>query len=231
MTRTAEILATARREGRPSLSEPEAKTVCQEYGIPVTAFEIAEDETEAAELAEEIGFPVVLKILSPDIVHKTDVGGVMLGLKTAKEVRHAYRTILASVKKHKPETRVTGIVVQEMAPPSTEVIVGAIRDSQFGPTLMFGLGGVFVEILKDVVFRIAPVTRPEAELMISELRAYPVLKGYRNQPPRDTYAIADIITQTSKLVMAHMEIKELDLNPVIVYQRGAKTVDARIILE
>lgn len=231
MTRTSEILTAARREGRVSLLEPEAKTICQEYGIPVAEFKVAANEREAVESAEKMGFPVALKIVSPDIVHKTDVGGVVLGLKTAKDVRRAYGTILANVERHTPEAKVSGILVEEMAPASTEVIVGAIKDSQFGPTLMFGLGGVFVEILKDVVFRIAPVTKQEAELMISELAAYPVLKGYRNRPPCDTHVLATIIAQTSRLVMAHTEIKELDLNPVMVYEKGAKAVDARIILE
>jgi len=122
-------------------------------------------------------------------------------------------------------------LVQEMAPPSTEVIVGAIKDPQFGPALMFGLGGIFVEVLKDVTFRIAPITEDEAREMISEVRAYPLLKGYRNTPPADVEAIVKILLNTSKLIMEHQEIKELDLNPIMVYEKGAKTVDARIILE
>ncbi|MGB9135288.1 MAG: acetate--CoA ligase family protein [Candidatus Bathyarchaeia archaeon] len=231
MRKVAEMLAIARREGRKNLLEPEAKMVCREYGIPVTRFELARNEEEAVWFAEEIGFPVVLKIVSPDLAHKSDVGGVMIDLKTANEVKQAYRSILASIKKHKPKAKISGVLVQEMAPPSAEVIVGAIKDNQFGPTLMFGLGGIFVEVLEDVAFRVAPVTRQEAEVMISEIRAYPVLKGYRNQPPRDTCAIADIIVNTSKLVMEYGEIKELDLNPVMVYEKGAKTVDARIMLE
>jgi acetyl-CoA synthetase (ADP-forming) len=231
MSKFAEILAVARREGRKSLLEHEAKAICQDYGIPVTKFELAGNGAEAARLAEDIGFPVVLKIISPDIVHKSDVGGVMVDLKTTSEVKRAYRAIQAEVKRHRFGAKLSGMLVQEMAPPSTEVIVGAIRDNQFGPTLMFGLGGIFVEVLKDVAFRVAPVIRPEAELMISEIKGYPVLKGYRNQLPLDTSAIADIIVNTSKIMMEHTEIKELDLNPVIVYKKGAKTVDARIILE
>jgi acetyl-CoA synthetase (ADP-forming) len=231
MGKVSEILATVRRENRKNLLEPEAKTICQEYNIPVTKFKVAKEEKEAVRFAEEIGFPVVLKIVSPDIIHKSDVGGVMLNLKTAHEVEKAYKKILANVRNHQPNAKVSGVLVQEMAPASTEVIVGAIKDDQFGPSMMFGLGGIFVEILKDVVFRIAPVTKQEAELMITEIKAYPVLKGYRNQPPLDTNAIADIIVNTSKLVTDHLEIKELDLNPVMVYEKGAKTVDARIILE
>lgn len=231
MGKVSEILANICKENRKNLLEPEAKTICQEYNIPVTRFEVAKREEEAVKFAEKIGFPVVLKIVSPDIIHKSDVGGVMLDLKTALEVERAYRTILANVNNHQPSAKISGILIQEMAPSSTEVIIGAIKDDQFGPTVMFGLGGIFVEILKDVAFRIAPVTEQEAELMITEIKAYPVLKGYRNQPPLDINAIAEIIVNTSKLVTDHQEIKELDLNPIMVYEKGAKTVDARIILE
>jgi len=231
MREVAEILKNARKEGRNNLLEPEAKIVCQEYDISVTEFRVARTEEEAITYGNEIGFPVVLKIVSPDIVHKSDVGGVLVNLKAPNEIEKAYKAILANVKKHEPEAAILGMLVQEMAPPSTEVIVGAIRDNQFGPTLMFGLGGILVEILKDVTFRIAPVTRQEAESMISETKAYPVLRGHRNRPLLDTDAIARIIANTSKLVVEHEEISELDLNPVMVYEKGAKTVDARIILE
>jgi acetyl-CoA synthetase (ADP-forming) len=138
---------------------------------------------------------------------------------------------LQNVKKHDSKAKIVGVLVQEMAPPSTEVIVGAIKDPQFGPAIMFGLGGVFVEVLKDVTFRVAPITEDDACEMISEVKAYPLLKGYRNTPPADIDAITKILLSTSRLVTDHMEIKELDLNPVIVYEKGAKTVDARIILE
>lgn len=231
MKKVSEIIANVRKENRKNLLEPEAKAICQEYNIPITRFKMARKKAEAARRAEEIGFPVVLKIVSPDIIHKSDMGGVMLNLKTTYEAEEAYKTILANAKKHQPNARISGILVQEMAPQSTEVIVGAIKDNQFGPSIMFGLGGIFVEVLKDVVFRITPVTKQEAKMMITEIKAYPVLKGYRNQPPLDTNAIADIIANTSKLVTDHQEIKELDLNPVMVYEKGAKTVDARIILE
>ena len=221
----------ANKEGRKSLLETEAKTVCMEYEIPVTKFQLAKNEAEAVKFAEEIGYPVVLKIVSPDIIHKSDVGGVVVGLKTARGVRNAYKQILGNVKKHKADAKIVGVLVQEMAPSSTEVIVGAIKDPQFGPALMFGLGGIFVEVLKDVTFRVAPITVDEAREMITEVKAYPLLKGYRNQPPADIEAIVQILLNTSRLVMEHQEIKELDLNPIMVYKKGAKTVDARIILE
>ncbi len=231
MVKAAEIFAKARRENRKSLLEPEAKTVCIEYGIPVTSFKVAKTEKDAVEYAKGIGYPVVLKIVSPDIIHKSDVGGVIVNLKSAEEVQNAYAQILKNVKKHEPKAKITGVLVQEMAPSSTEVIIGAVKDPQFGQALMFGLGGIFVEVLKDVTFRIAPITDDEAHEMITEVKAYPLLKGYRNTPPADIDAIIKILLSTSNLVTEHEEIKELDLNPVMVYKKGAKTVDARIILE
>jgi len=231
MNKVSEIISKVRREGRKFLLEPEAKAICMEYDIPVTKFKVASSEDEAVKFAEEIGYPIVLKIVSPDVIHKFDVGGVILNLKSAEEVRKAYNQIIENVRKHKPNARILGVTVQEMVPPSTEVIVGAIKDAQFGPTLMFGLGGIFVEVLKDVTFRIAPITEEEAKEMISEIKAYPILKGYRGNPPADIDSIAKILVNTSKLVIDHQEIKELDLNPIIVYESGAKTVDARIILE
>ncbi len=229
--RVSKIVDEARKEGRSYLLEPEAKTICTEYGIPVTTFRVAKTIEEAVRFADEIGYPIVLKIVSSDVIHKFDVGGVILDLKTPEDVREAYKKILRNVKKHKPNAKIRGILVQEMAPPSTEVIVGSTKDPQFGPALMFGLGGVFVEVLKDVTFRIAPITKQDAQEMITEVKAYPILKGYRGQPPADINSIIKILLNTSKLVMDHLEIKELDLNPIIVYEKGAKTVDARIILE
>jgi len=231
METVSQILQKAQKEGRTYLLEPEAKMICIEYSIPVTKFKVAKNDKEAVQFAEEIGYPVVLKIVSPDIIHKFDVGGVVLNLKSPEEVQDANKRILENVKKHKPNASIVGVVVQEMAPPSTEVIVGATKDPQFGPALMFGLGGIFVEVLKDVTFRIAPITELDAREMIAEVKAYPILKGYRGQPPADIDTIVEILLNTSRLVMDYPEIKELDLNPIMVYEKGAKTVDARIILE
>jgi acyl-CoA synthetase (NDP forming) len=231
LNKASKIISQARREGRKALLETEAKAICMEYAIPVTTFKLAKNEEEAVEFAGQIGFPVVLKIVSPDIVHKSDAGGVMVNLKNAVEVRNAYGKILENAKKYDSQAKIVGVLVQEMAPQSTEVIVGAIKDPQFGQTLMFGLGGIFVEILKDVTFRIAPVTREDAHEMVTKVKAYPLLTGYRNTPPADLDAIINVLLNTSKLVMDYPEIKELDLNPVMAYEKGAKTVDARIILE
>jgi acyl-CoA synthetase (NDP forming) len=229
--KTSKIISQARLEGRKALLETEAKTICMEYAIPVTKFELAKNEKEAVEFAEQLGFPVVLKIVSPEIIHKSDAGGVMVNLKDAVEVQNVYGKILENAKKYNASARIVGVLVQEMAPQSTEVIVGAIKDAQFGQTLMFGLGGIFVELLKDVTFRIAPITEEDAREMITGVRAYPLLKGFRNTPPADIDAIVAVLMNTSRLVMENSEIKELDLNPVMAYEKGAKTVDARIILE
>ncbi|MCW3976586.1 MAG: acetate--CoA ligase family protein [Candidatus Bathyarchaeota archaeon] len=231
MKKVNAIFEAARSEGRKYLLEPEAKTICVQYGIPVTKFEVATNESEAVQFAKKIGFPIVLKMVSPDIIHKFDVGAVVLDVKTEAEVRSAYNAIIKSVNRYKPNARIVGLLVQEMAPQSTEVIVGATKDPQFGPALMFGLGGIFVEVLKDVTFRIAPISESDAREMVTEVRASPILKGYRGQPPADIKAVVGILMNTSRLVMEHQEIKELDLNPIMVYEKGAKTVDARIILE
>ncbi|MEJ2271594.1 MAG: acetate--CoA ligase family protein [Candidatus Bathyarchaeota archaeon] len=225
------IFEKVRSEGRSFLLEQEAKTICKEYGIPITELRVATSAEEAAYYSNEIGYPVVLKIISPDVLHKIDVGGVILDINNKEEVKKAYDKIIETVKIHKPNAKIEGILVQEMAPPSTEVIIGSIKDPQFGSTIMFGLGGTFVEVMKDVSFRIAPITKEDAEEMITEIKAYPILKGYRGQLQRDIDAIVEILLSTSRLVMDNQNIKELDLNPVMVYSKGAKTVDARIILE
>ncbi len=231
MNKAEKVISQAVKEGRKALLEPEAKVICAEYNIPVTAFKVAKSDKEAAEYAEEIGFPIVLKIVSPDIVHKTDAGGVILNLKTKAEVQNAYWKIMQNVAKFKSDARVVGVLVSEMDPQATEVIIGALKDPQFGQTVMFGLGGIFVEILKDVTFRVAPITEQEAAEMIVEVKAYPLLNGYRNTPAADVNALVNTLMCVSKLVMDHPEIKELDLNPIMAYEKGVKVVDARIILE
>jgi len=231
MNQTTKIINQAKKENRTALLENEAKTICAEYGIPVNKFQLAKNEKEAAAYADQIGYPIVLKIVSPDIIHKSDAGGVMLNLKTPQEVVSAFKKIIENATKYKPDAEIVGVLVQEMAPQSTEVIVGAVKDPQFGQTIMFGLGGIFVELLKDVNFRVAPITAEDAKEMITQLKAYPLLNGYRNTPPADINALVAILCSTSHLIMNHPEIKELDLNPVMAYPKGAKTVDARIILE
>jgi acyl-CoA synthetase (NDP forming) len=231
MNQTVKIINQAKKEGRKALLENEAKTICIEYGIPVTKFNLAKNENEASLKADQIGYPVVLKIVSPDIIHKSDAGGVIINLKTPTEVNIAYKKIIENAKKYKADAKIVGVLVQEMAPQSTEVIVGAIKDPQFGQTVMVGLGGIFVELLKDVNFRIAPITVEDAKEMITQLKSFPLLNGYRNTPPADIDALTAILCSVSRLIMEKPEIKELDLNPIMAYPKGAKTVDARIILE
>ncbi|HJX24212.1 MAG TPA: acetate--CoA ligase family protein [Candidatus Bathyarchaeia archaeon] len=227
---TNNLIRNALNENRTYLLEPEAKMICIEYGIPVPGFRVAKSESEATSAAKELGFPVVLKIVSQDVIHKSDVGGVVFGPKTIDEVKAAFELIMANVKKNKPDARIDGILVSAMAPSSTEVIVGSIKDPQFGPALMFGLGGIFVELLKDVSFRVAPITENDAMEMITEIKAFPILKGYRNYPAVDLKALSDLLLKVSRLVTEHQEISELDLNPTILYSDGLQVVDARIIL-
>ncbi|MCW8802565.1 MAG: acetate--CoA ligase family protein [Candidatus Bathyarchaeota archaeon] len=225
------IFEQAKSEGRKFLLEYEAKAVCQEYGIPVTKVKVSKNAEEAAEFSAQIGYPVVLKIVSPDVIHKFDVGGVILDVNSKEEAKNGFNQIVENVKKHKPNAQIDGILIQEMAPSSTEVIVGCIKDAQFGPTLMFGFGGTFVEVMKDVSFRIAPIDEADAREMMTEVKAYPILQGCRGQPPADIETLTKILLNVSKLVIDYPEIRELDLNPIMVYEKGAKTVDARIILE
>lgn len=225
------IFEAAASEGRNFLFEHEAKALCGLYGMPVTKIMVARTQDEAVEAAKAIGLPVVLKIVSPQVLHKSDAGGVLVDIRDANGVRDGYNRILENVKAKVPDAEITGILVQEMAPCGTEVIVGATKDPTFGPTIMFGLGGIFVEILKDVSFRLAPITGTDAEEMVREIKAYKILEGARGTPPADQEAIVDILLKTSRMLMECPEIKELDMNPVLVYEKGAKIVDARVILE
>jgi len=218
-------------EGRYVLMEPEAKRLCIEYGIPVPRFELARSVEEAVEHAERIGYPVVLKVVSPQVVHKTDVGGVFLNVSNREEVREAYRKVVENTLNRIPSAEIVGVLVEEQVKEGVEVIVGAFRDRQFGPTVMFGLGGVFVEVLDDVSFRVAPVSEADAEEMIREIRGYRILRGYRGRPPADLEAVKEIILKVSRMVTELREIGEVDLNPIHVYEEGAVAVDVKIILE
>lgn len=226
-----EIIQKVLAEGRNFLLEHEAKNLCEVFDIPTTKLKVAKNKDEAVEYAKQIGFPVVLKILSPDIIHKSDVGGVVVNIENEEKVREAYKKIMGNVEKHKPTAKIFGVVVEEMAKPSTEVIVGLIKDQQFGPTIMFGLGGIFVEVLKDVSFRVCPITEKDATEMMLEIKGYPILKGYRNYPSADLNTLTKILLNVSRMAEEYPEIAEMDLNPILVYEKGAKVVDARIILE
>ncbi len=226
------VISKARNEGRTKLLEHEAYDVLLKYGIPAPKFGLATSIEEAVRLSEEIGYPVVLKIVSPDIVHKSDVGGVKLNLNSSEEVRRSFDEMLRGVRIKAPEARITGVLVQEMIPQSLEVIVGATRDPTFGPVLLFGLGGIFVEVLKDVSFRITPLTRYDAETMLTEIKAAKILDGYRGTPPRDKEAIVDIVLKLAKFMEDHESVTDVDLNPVMVFEvgKGARVADARILI-
>ncbi len=225
------IFDQVRKEGRSILTEFESKRVLKQAGISVVETKLAETQKEAVLLSQKMGFPVVLKIISPDVIHKTDSGGVKLSLKNAAEVKKAYDEIFKKVKKHYPHATIHGVSVQKMARPGTEIIVGTSKDPQFGPVIMFGLGGIFVELLKDVSFRVIPVDKRDAQEMIEEIKGYPLLQGFRGTEPASIPAIIEVILKISRLVEENPQIKELELNPVFAYRDKAVAVDARVILE
>jgi len=232
MTTPREVLENALREGRGRLLEHEAMKLLEAYGVPVPPYRFARSPEEAAKAAEEIGFPVVLKAVSPQVVHKSDVGAVALGLRSPGEVAEKAREMLEEIPRRVKGAEVLGFLVQKMAPPgAVEVVVGGVRDPVFGPAIMFGLGGVFVGLFQDVSFRVAPFTREDAEEMMTEVKAYRLLRGYRGKPPRDLDALADIIMAMQRIMLDNPEIAEADLNPVMSYPRGALVVDARFILK
>ena len=226
-----EVITKAKKEGRNVLTETEAKDVLQQAGINVVETKLATSKEEAISISEKMGMPVVLKIVSPDVIHKSDSGGVKLDLRTRKQLEKAYDEILKNVKKACPEANIQGISVQKMARPGVEVIIGISTDAQFGPVIMFGLGGILVEILKDVAFRIVPLEKKDAREMIREIKGYPLLEGYRGQEPANVALLEDLILKVSDFVDKSPEIKELDLNPIFAYKNGAVAVDARVILE
>jgi len=213
------------------LTEVESKELLKKAGIPVVEAKLSRSKKEAIFISKEMGFPVVLKISSPDVIHKSDSGGVKLGLANATQVGKAYNEIISSVKQAYPEAQIEGVSVQPMAPSGVEVIVGMSKDPQFGPVLMFGLGGILVEVLKDVSFRIVPVTARDAREMIREIKGYPLLEGYRGQKPASIPALEKLIVKVSQFVEKNPQLKELDLNPIFAYPDKAVAVDARIILE
>jgi len=226
----ADVIEKARSQGRAVLTEVESKQVLHEAGIPVARAELAATAKDAAAAADRAGYPVVLKIVSPDIAHKSDVGGVNVGPNSAAEVEAAFSEIMAAVKQRQPDARIEGVAVQKMARAGTEVIIGMSKDPQFGPVMMFGLGGIFVEVLKDVAFRIVPLEPKDARQMVREIKGFPVLEGVRGQDPADLDALEGLILKVSEFVEAHPEIEELDLNPVFAYKDGAIAVDARIVV-
>lgn len=226
----AGIIDKAKSEGRTILSEVEAKQILEEAGIKTAGARLAATREEAVQVAQELGLPVVLKVVSPQITHKSDVGGVKLNLGSAEEVGAAFDEIMASAQQAEPKATIEGVSVQRMARPGVEVIIGMTKDPQFGPVLMFGLGGVLVEVLKDVAFRVVPLTPRDARQMVREIKGFPILEGYRGQEPADLEALERILVRLSTFAEEHSEIEEMDLNPIFAYEDDAVAVDARIVL-
>ena len=223
------IIKKAKKEKR-SLLETEAKELLKEYGIPVPDFRLIKSEEEISGLAKEINFPITMKIVSPDIIHKTDAGGVKLNIQDEREAKLAYQEIIFNAKKYNKGAQIFGVITYSMIPKATEIIIGMMKDPHFGPVIMFGLGGIFVEVLKDISFRILPIEERDAEEMISEIKGYQILKGIRGEKRKDIQVIKDLLLKISQLALENPEISEIDLNPVFVFEKGLQVIDARMIL-
>ena len=228
---TTDVLQKARLDGRTLLTEVESKELIRESGISVIETRLARSKAEAVRMAQEMGLPAVLKIVSPDVIHKSDVGGVKIGLESVGQVRTAYDSILSSTLEAVPSASILGVSVQKMALPGVEVIIGATKDPQFGHVILFGLGGVLVELLRDVSMRLVPLTARDARVMIREIKSLPLLQGYRQYPPCDLDSLEEAILNLSQFLEKHPDIKELDLNPVLCYPKGLVAVDARVVLD
>ncbi|VXC02437.1 N-acetyltransferase GCN5 [Burkholderia sp. 8Y] len=229
--RVAEIFERVKAEGRTSLTAPEGKLVCDAYGIAVPQEGVATSADDAAKLASFIGFPVVLKIVSPEILHKTEAGGVLVGVKNEADVKAGFATIIENAKKYDANATIVGVQVQQMVGAGQEVIIGAVTDPSFGKLIAFGLGGVLVEVLKDVTFRLAPVTREEAESMLDGIQAADVLRGVRGSEPVNREALVTLVERVSRLVDDFPQISEMDLNPVFASPAGAVAADVRIVMD
>jgi acyl-CoA synthetase (NDP forming) len=227
------IFATVIGQHRHDLIENEAREVLRAYGFRLPESRIARTTKEAVKTASEIGYPVVMKIASPDVLHKSDMGGVRVRLENDAMVEDAFFDITTSIQLRQPQARILGVMVQEMIPQGKEVILGITRDIQFGPMIMFGLGGIYVEVLKDVAFRIAPVSLEEADAMIREIRAFPLLRGVRGEAPADIKGIREALLRLSQMAMDFPEIIEGDINPLLVCPegQGAVAVDARMTIQ
>ncbi len=229
-TKVRQVLDSVKAAGRDSLTAPEGKLVCDAYGISVPKEGVVTSAAEAQKLAASMGFPVVMKIVSPEILHKTEAGGVLVGVQSAEEAAKGYATIVANAKKYKADAQILGVQIQQMIKGGQEVIIGAVTDDTFGKLVAFGLGGVLVEVLKDVTFRLAPATRADALSMLDGIQAAEMLKGVRGSDPVDREALAKLIVGVSELVNDFPEISEMDLNPVFASKDGAIAADVRIVV-
>lgn len=229
--RVAAVFEAVRKDARTNLIGSEAAQVAEAYGIPAAPSVLARTAEEAVSAAEKMGYPVVLKLAAPKIQHKTDLGGVKLNIKCADDVRKNFDEIISTVRAKMPDAQISGVEVQKMMPPGREMIIGMSRDPQFGPMIMFGLGGIYVNLLKDVSFRMAyKLTRRQIEDMIKETKAYTLLRGFRGEAPADIDAIVDAIARIARLTLDFPEIAELDINPVFAYEKGLSALDVKIML-
>jgi len=225
-----QVFKKLKEEKRKNLTELESRKILKYYKIPVVKGKLTTNIKDVLHFAREYGFPVVLKIVSKDILHKSDVGGVFLNIENEDELKRSYRKLLQNVKRNVPKASIEGVFIQKMIKRGYEVIVGGIKDKQFGSCVSFGLGGIYTEIYDDVSFRITPITKKDAEDMIKDTKAFKILNGFRNKPRADMRALVDILLKTSRMLSENPEIKELDINPVFAQEKGAIAVDARIIL-
>jgi acyl-CoA synthetase (NDP forming) len=225
------IIQNALEQGRNCLLEPEAKTLLRLHGAPVAEEFLAKTAGEATAFAKKSKGKKALKIVSPDILHKSDAGGVILNVANEKEIRSAFKQLMANARQFNPNADIHGILVSPMAEEGVEVIIGTQLDDQFGPVIMYGLGGIMVEVLKDVSFRVLPITRFSAKQLIEETKSYPILNGIRGNPPYDKNALVKLLLLCSEVIESYPQIKEMDLNPVVVHEKGLTVVDARIILK
>ena len=229
--RVKEIFANAIREERTNLLETESRDILQRYGLPLPPAALIRKIDEVNQTTSKIPHPLAMKVVCPDIIHKSDAGGIKLNLEGKAQVQAAFEEIVANACKVTTRDRVLGTLISPMAAEGQECIVGMIRDPQFGPVIMFGLGGIFVEVLKDISFRVAPLADEDIDEMIKEIKGYKVLTGIRGEKPRDIDAIRHILAKLSDIAIDNPEIREVDLNPVIIHEKGASIVDSRMILE
>ena len=216
-------------ESNTLVPEPDAAQILKSYNIPYPKHGLAKDPAEAVGIAEMIGYPVVLKIVSPDVIHKSDAGGVLVGMQGPDNVRHGFGMLVNKVQETMPEAQINGVLVCRQCKEGLETIIGAIRDPVFGPTVMVGLGGIFTEVIKDITFRIAPLKKIDAQEMIEEMKGSQLLKAMRGQPARDITAFIEALLSVSRLIIENDDIVELDLNPVRLYENGLEALDVRLI--
>ena len=230
--KVAEIIQSTKPRGKRELSEIDSKKLLAAWEIPVNLTKLAKSLNDAIRAAREIHYPLVMKIASPDILHKSEAKGVVVGIGSELELMQAYKDLMNNARAYKQDAEIIGVTVQEYLPPAREIIIGALQDPSFGATVMFGLGGVLVEVLKDISFRLAPLSLEEAREMILDIKGYPILSGLRGNPPADIDAVADLIRRVGNLTHEFPEIKELDMNPVFVLNagKGVVAVDARIVI-